>query len=255
VPAAALVAFALLTASRFAVFEATNGYRESDLQWSTAVWTAEVTLPLLLAVVLLVRGWTRWRTAAVATGVLGGVLLTMAGEVVQWWAAFVGNSYRPGPAVALLVSGTLVLVPGVALGRVGLRRRPGLRRDAVAEVAGVVVAFCLVLWLFAIGSADLPAAQWVFYKIGGLLFTLACVPLAVLRLAEGQRLFALAAVTTTAVGQVVAVVALLIAQPGGYDVPSLLTAMLAVLLATGAAYLGQLAPRMRRGDRQPATIA
>ena len=121
-------------------------------------------------------------------------------------------------------------------------------------MAAVVVAVALLLWVFGIGSVNLPSGQWLFFKAGGLLFTLACLPLAVLRLAERRRLVGLAMVTTTAVALEVAAVALLLAQRDTYGVPALLTAMLAVVLATGGAYAGQLAPRAARVIRRPADV-
>jgi hypothetical protein len=237
-----LAAAALLTASRLLVFENANGYRAADLGWSTATWTLEVTVPLLLAAGLLLAARNRRAAAALAYGLLGGAALSLTGQLLEWGARFADVGYTVGPGWWSLLLGTLALVGGVAaaVSSPWLRAAPRLRRDPVAVAAALAVVAALGLWVFAVGRADLPIGSWLFYKGSGVLFTLVCLPVAVLRLDGMQRLLALAAVTTFAVAQEVGGVEIVVHQTEGFDTGAVLRALLAVLVAVAACYGAQL---------------
>jgi hypothetical protein len=147
-----------------------------------------------------------------------------------------------GPGWWSLLLGTLALVGGVAaaVSSPWLRAAPRLRRDPVAVATALAVVAALGLWVFAVGRADLPIGSWLFYKGSGVLFTLVCLPVAVLRLDGMQRLLALAAVTTFAVAQEVGGVEIVVHQTEGFDTGAVLRALLAVLVAGAACYAAQL---------------
>ncbi|WP_448623720.1 caspase family protein [Geodermatophilus sp. URMC 64] len=246
------VAGALLTASRSLVFEAGNGYSAADLDWTTATWTVEVTVPLLLAAgLLLVRRWGR-AGDALAAGLVAGALLGLVGDLTSWRAFFVYAGYATGPAWWLLLAGVVVLAVGVAVAVSSgvLRPVPSLRRDPAALVATAAVAASLGVWLFAIGH-DLSVVQWFWYLAPGVVFTLACLPVTLLRLTPDQRRFALPAVTVFGAALEVGGILIITRSDSDYDVPAVVRAIGAVLLSLIACYAAQLLPARAPG-RVPA---
>jgi hypothetical protein len=254
--AALLVAAALLTASRYLVFERVNGYPATDVGWTTASWTLQVTVPFVLAAGLLLAPRDRLPAAALGCGLLAGTVVALAGELLGWAAIFPSLSYAVGQAWWGMLLGALVLTAGVVVACLSpwLRGAPRLRRDPVAVVAGLLVAAALGIWLLAVGSLGLPPGEWLFYKGAGILFTLVCLPVAVLALAPLQRLFALAAVTVVGVSQVAGATEILVHHTSGFDMGAVLRALLAVLVSLAACYAGQLLPsRGTRPEREVVT--
>jgi hypothetical protein len=178
-------------------------------------------------------------------GLLAGAALGLIGELIGWRAFFTDVGYSAGPAWWTLLAGTVLLVAAVVVGcsAPALRSAPRLRRDAVAALAALLVLAALGIWVFAVGSSGLPPGQWLFYKGAGVLFTIACAPAAVLRLTAAQRVFALSGLTTAAAGQVAGGVEILVHSTSGFDMGAVLRAILAVLVALAACYVGQLGRR------------
>jgi len=246
-----LVAAVLFTASRYVALG--NSDVAADLGWTLANWTLEVTVPLALAGLLLTRG-TRRAAAAVGYGLVAGVALGLIGEMVAWKALLAYEQDSVDSGWSILLAGVLVLILGVAYACSApwLRARPLLRRDPVAVGALLIVAAAIAIWVLAVGAVDLPPGQWLFYKGQGLIFTVVCVPVTVLRLDRLQRLVVLAALTAVAAGLVAGGAEILVHSTSGFDAGAVLRALVAVLAALGACYAAQLAPEIRPTRRQAA---
>jgi hypothetical protein len=246
-----VVAFAVLVGSRSVVFESVNDYRAVDLGWSTFEFLVGMSLPLLLAITLVLVRRRRSMTVPWATGLAAGVTLTLTGQFVSSAGLFLDPDvgYRPGPGWWLLLVGALVLATGVAaiMSRPSFRARPVLRQDRVAMIAAVVVAASVACWVFVVQSIPLDVGWWLYVKAPGLLLTVACLPLAVLRLDRRMRCVSLVAVTTCGLW-LLALLEEAIREPVVELRPGAALAGLAAVVASLAAvYVAQL---VRREDRR-----
>ncbi|MGY1804019.1 caspase family protein [Blastococcus sp. SYSU D00922] len=242
-PAALIVAGALLTVSRFLVFEPTNGYHAVDLGWSTLGWVVQALLPLVAALVLLLLPAGAGTAPALAVGLAGGVVLGLVDQLVM--SALVTTdpdvSYALGPAWWLVLVAAGVLTVGVvaALRGTGLRTRVAVRRDRTAALGAAVTVAAGVGWVLA-PPVSVDFGWWLYLPVAGLLLAAVCLAVAVLRLTSAQRTAGLAATTTTATWLAVVGVEVLAVQPSGSQPGPLLVALALVLATVGGAWLGAL---------------
>jgi hypothetical protein len=235
-----LVAGALLTASRFTVYESTYGYHAVDLGWSTLNWVLQVPVPLVLAAAVLLVGRSRPLAAPMAGGLLAGVALNLVSQLVMSWAVVLDPDagYGIGPAWWLILVAAIVLAVGVALVLPSVRGRAPLRRDRWAAGGGLVVAVAAVAWIVT-GPVSVDFGWWLYLRFAGLLLCAACLAVAVLDLGPAQRAFGLVAVTTTGAWLAAAGVEGLVVQPSGNQPGALAADVVATVLAVVGAWLGQ----------------
>jgi hypothetical protein len=231
----------LLTASRFAVFESTYGYHAVSLGWSTPTWVVQVLLPVVLAVGALLAGTSLPWGAALAGGLAGGVLLSVVSQLLMSLAVTLDTSvgYGLGPAWWLTLMAALLLAVGVVavVASSSLGSRPPLRRNRSSAVSALPVVVSAVAWIVT-GPPSVDFGWWLYIQFAGLLLCAACLPVAVLDLNAGQRVFGLAVVTTTGAWLVSVAVEALLVRPSGYQPGALASGLLATLLAVGGACLG-----------------
>jgi hypothetical protein len=238
-----LVAGVLLTVSRSLAFEASYGYHAASLGWSTANWVVQALLPLVVAAAVLVAGRGSPAALGAASGVVVGVTLSLLAQLLMSGVDILNAlTYRLGPAWWVILVAALVLAVGVAAGvrAVPLRGRVGSRRDRWAAAGGALVVVSAVIWIL-VGWANRGVGWWLYLRIAGPLLAAACLPVAVLRLDPVQRVFGLAAVTTTGAWLAAAAVETLTVMPWGasrWTAPALVM-LAATLLSVGGAYLGQ----------------
>lgn len=235
-----LVAAALLTASRFTVYESTNGYHAVDLGWSTLNWVLQTLVPLALAAAVVLAGRSRPLAVPVAGGLLAGVVLSLVSQLVMSAAVVLDGDagYGIGAAWWSILVAALVLAIGVAVVLPSVRGRAPVRRDRWAAGGALVVVVSAVTWIVT-GPVSVDVGWWLYLPIAGLLLCAACLPVAVLDLGPAQRAFGLAAVTATGTWLAAAGVEGLVVQPSGYRPGALVADVAAVLLAVVGAWLGQ----------------
>jgi hypothetical protein len=246
-PTLLVVAGIVLGASRFLVFEASNGYHAVDIGWSTATWVVQVLLPLALAAGVALARPGSPPVTALAGGLAAGVALSVACQLLTsvpvLTAADVG--YTIGPAFWLILGGGLLLGTGAVLvAATSLGARTHLRRDRQSAVAAVLVVLCAVAWVVS-GDVSTDFGWWLYIQIAELMFGVACLWVAVFDRNEGRRVFGLAAVTATGAWLAATGLEVLVARPSGYQPGALATDLIATLVALGAAWYGQ--------RRRPAT--
>jgi len=233
-----VTAAALLVASRLTVFDSTNGYHAVDLGWSTLSWVLQVPLPVVLAVAVVLAG--RPAALALAGGITAGVALSVGSQVLMSLAVFLdpGAGYAAGPAWWLMVIATLVLAIGGVRALWSLRGRTRLRRTwSAATGAGLVVA-AAVLWVLT-GPLSTDFGWWLYVSVAGLLLSAASLAVAVLDLSPAQRVFGVAAVTTTGTWFGAAIAEALVVNEPGSQPGALFSALVATGLAVGGTWIGQ----------------
>jgi len=154
--------------------------------------------------------------------------------------------YGAGPAWWLILAAALLLVLGAALAYLSVRAKARLRRTRSAAAAAGLVVVAIVAWIVS-GPVSTDFGWWLYVNFAGLLLSAACLPLAVLDLNPAQRIFGLAAVTTTGAWLATAMVEGLIVSPSGSQPGALLAAVVSTLLAVGGAWLGQRRPTVLHG--------
>jgi MFS family permease len=247
-----VVAGVLLTVSRFVVFEGTNGYHAVDLGWSTVTWVVQVLLPLVLAAGVLLAGAGSPVSTALAGGLVAGVTISLVSQLLMFLGIYLDPDvgYRIGPAWWLILAAVVLLGVGVAVvATVCLGDRPHRRRNRRSAAAAVLVVGSAVAWAIS-GDVSIDFGWRVFLQFAGLLLCVAGLPVAVLDLDERQRLFGLAAVTTTGAWLVTVAVETLVVHPPGYQPRALTSAVIATFATVGGAWLGQWrskAPRPAAG--------
>jgi hypothetical protein len=233
-----VAAGALLTVSRFTVFEPSNGYHLVDLGWSTVGWVAQVLVPLVLAVAVLLAGGDRSFAVPLAVGITAGVTLNLVSQLLMSTAVVlepdVGYSF--GPAWWLILVAAILLAVAVAASP--LRVRGHLRRNRRSAVAAALVVGSAVAWAVS-GPVSEDFGWWLFLQFAGLLLCAACLPVAVLDMDAASRTAGLAAVTTTGAWLVVTGLEGLIVAYSGSHPGALVATVAATLLAVGGAWLGQ----------------
>jgi hypothetical protein len=238
-----LVAGVLLTVSRFLVFEAANGYHAIDVGWTTTGWFVQGVLPLLVALGALLTGHSSTVHLATAAGVAAGVLLNLVGQLAMSAAVTLDRDvgYALGPAWWLILVAALVLGGGVAaaFGTPALRARVVVARRRPAAWGAALVVASAVGWVL-IGPVSVDFGWWLYLRIAGLLLTAACLAVAVSDVDLEQRLFGLAAVTTTGIWLAAIAVEGLAVQPSGSQPGPVLVSLVLALVPVGGAYLGQV---------------
>jgi hypothetical protein len=251
-----LTAGTLLLLSRLVAFDPGNGYHAADLGYPAVPWVLAVVIPLVAVTqLLMLRGTEAW-TMALAVGLLGGVTLVQAEQVLStsalaadqdsdvhvggpgWWLAVLGTAVLVGCVVLVLRAGVLAGTPHAGA---GWRTLLGLALVTGALFASLSAFHDFYLWWPANDSA--------------LLMGTIALPVVVLALNGAQRLAVLVGVTVFGVSVALWIVYAIFDETFFSDAgPGLVVAVSALVSVMGC-YVAQVRPPRRAPDRPAAGAA
>ena len=203
--------------------------------WWTVGHGLAVTLPVVLAALLLAMGRVRSRSGPVIAGLLVGASLVTTQNVVTYGAQLLYSPYlAPGPTWWTLLLGFVLVAPA----SVAVLRRPPLTAKVAVRwdwrlIGTLVVIVCAII---SMATQSVGGAFWLQVAIlfPTVLLGAIAVCLTVLRLNGSQRVAALVAVSAVGLG-VITHLYWMIAASRGMAPPLLCT-----LLIVAACYLVQI---------------